>query len=80
MRRCCNYDIGVPDPQVHPASQGLSTEELVLDIVSVEEHKRGCKDLQELRVQFRGLEDTQAMCEYVRFVCLKRQGGAFSSV
>ncbi|KAG0271233.1 hypothetical protein BGZ96_005923, partial [Linnemannia gamsii] len=80
MRRCCGNGIGIPAPQVLPASQGLLRRGTCFGYGVRRETRMGSKDLRELRVQFKGLEDAQAMCECVQFVSLKRQRRAFDNV
>ncbi|KAF9099857.1 hypothetical protein BGX29_006908 [Mortierella sp. GBA35] len=51
----------------------LSIEELVLDMASVEEHEWCCRDLKELRVRFKGLEDAQSVDGCLKSVCFQRR-------
>ncbi|KAG0274530.1 hypothetical protein BGZ96_004292, partial [Linnemannia gamsii] len=57
----------------------LSMQELILDMTTVEGQEWACWDLKELRVRFKGLEDSQLIDECLRDVCFQRQNPSRSS-
>lgn len=53
--------------------QVYSSEVLILDMASVMEHERGCRDLSKLRVRFKGFESAQAIDALLKLISsLKR--------
>ncbi|KAG0282739.1 hypothetical protein BGZ96_000170, partial [Linnemannia gamsii] len=51
----------------------LSMQELVLDMANVKEHEWKCRDLRDLGVRFKGLEDAQLIYGCIIDVCSQRQ-------
>ena len=53
--------------------QVFSAEELVLDMATVKEHEWSCRDMRELRVQFKDLCNAELIEECLRDVCFHRK-------
>ncbi|KAF9090878.1 hypothetical protein BGX29_011256 [Mortierella sp. GBA35] len=54
----------------------FSIEQLAMDVETVEEHPWSCKNLKELRVRFKGLEDSQSIDACLATACSRRRSGS----